>query len=160
MNGAQSASGASKATIGRREGTRVAVAFLVSALTGYVVLLMAARLLVPVAENTIFVTFWSTLFACFGVMSGLSMETTRTVATGLDRSSGKATAVGPRVGLVGAVIGIGAGVLVAATSPWWAAAVFPADRAGLGLAVAAGIALYAGHSVVVGALAGQRSWVS
>src|SRR3954447_1913642 len=72
MSGAQSADGRTAlpaATIGRGDTVRVALASLVSAITGYAILALAARLLVPIATNTIFVTFWSTLFACFGVLS-------------------------------------------------------------------------------------------
>lgn len=143
------------ATIGRRGSIQIAVASLISAGSGYAILTLAARLLVPVEENTVFVTFWSTLFACFGVLSGLSIETTRAVASHADEPLDERQ---PHVLTVGAGIGVGAGVVAATLAPWWSSAVFPAGRSSLGLLVALGIALYAMHSVVVGTLAGRRSW--
>ena len=160
---------AAPSTIGRRDSLRVAVASLVSAGSGFVILLLATYVLVPKSENTVFQTFWATTFACFGVLSGLSIETTRAVAASApdrtgdqpgerpgDRPGGRP---GPQVLAVGLLLGLGAGAVVAATSPWWAASVFPSGRGSLAFLVAGGVVAYAAHSVVVGALAGRRSWV-
>lgn len=150
------------ATLGRRDGVGVAVAAGVSALAGYVALAVAARTL-TVADNTVFVTFWSTVFACFGVLSGLSMEVTRAVTaagTGADAAAVVEGAARPaRVLAVGAGTGLVLAGVGSATSGWWGPALLPtADARGLALLVCAAVALYAGHSVVVGALAGARSW--
>ena len=144
------------ATIGRQDGVRVAVVTLISAVSGYVILTLAARLL-PVEQNTVFVTFWSTLFACFGVLSGLSIETTRAVATTADVAPDRRN---PRVAVVGAALGGGAGLLLAATSPWWTSALFPPGHEALGLLIAGGVVTWSMHSVVVGSLAGRRAWRS
>jgi O-antigen/teichoic acid export membrane protein len=164
MSGAQPADGpatVSSVTIGRRDTVRVALASLTSAVTSYVILALGARLLLPISDNTIFVTFWSTLFACFGVLSGLSIEVTRAVAASKDQSSAATSDGGrrhPRVLTVGAGIGIGAAVVGVATAPWWGPVVFPPGHEGLAYLVGLGVGAYALHSVVVGALAGRRFW--
>jgi len=162
MNGPDRADEAAPTTIGRRDSLRVAVASLVSAGSGFVILLLAAYVLVPTSENTVFQTFWATTFACFGVLSGLSIETTRAVAAGgapAQPAAQHGARPGPRVLAVGLLLGLGAGAVVAATSPWWASSVFPSGRGSLAFLVAGGVVAYAAHSVVVGALAGRRSWV-
>src|SRR5665647_1711453 len=123
-------------TIARSDALRVAVASLVSAGSGYFVLAFAARVLLPVENNTVFVTFWSTLFACFGVLSGLSIETTRAVTVATSAPSGERDDRHPRVLTVGVTVGVLAGL------------------------ASLGVAAYAGHSVVVGSLAGRRSWAT
>ncbi|KSW29268.1 hypothetical protein [Cellulomonas sp. B6] len=147
-----------RTTIGRRDSVRVAVAAALSAGTGYLVLLVATWLL-PVAENTVFVTFWSTVFACFGVLSGLSVEMTRTTASAAAGAAPREGGGGPRVLAVGVVAGVLLGAVGAATATWWGAAVFPPGRGPrLALLVSLAVASYACHAVVVGALAGRRAW--
>lgn len=151
-------------TIGRKDALRVAAASLFSAGTGYVILAVAARLLLPVENNTLFVTFWSILFACFGVMNGVSIETTRVVTASTTPSApvGHATGGGrnPRVIAVGGVVGLATGVLLAATAPLWAPRLFPAHVFMLAAFVCLGVAGVAVHAVVVGSLAGRRTWSS
>ena len=53
-------------------------AALTSGLAGYVVLVLAARGLDP-AVNAQFLVFWGTVFGFFGVLIGVTTETTRTV---------------------------------------------------------------------------------
>lgn len=157
MSGRQSPEGR---TLGRRDGLGIAAATVVSAGTGYVVLAAAARLLVPVSLNTQFVTFWSTLFAGFGVLSGLSIETTRAVAASSLAGSvpdGKRPQ-GPYALAVGGGFGLVLAAIVAATSPWWAARPFPEHTAWLAALLSVAVAAYSAHSVVVGALAGRRRW--
>ena len=146
-------------TIGGRDATRIAIASAIAAASGFVVLLVSARVLLPVANNTVFVTFWSTLFACFGVLSGVSIETTRAVtASARPLSSDAPPARRPRVLAVGAGIGLAAGAAVGAFVPLWAPHVFPQHDRALGGLVALGVGGYAVHSVLVGALAGRRAW--
>ena len=147
-------------TIARSDALRVAVASLVSAGSGYFVLTFAARVLLPVENNTVFVTFWSTLFACFGVLSGLSIETTRAVTVATSAPAGERDDGHPRVLTVGVTVGVLAGLTVAATSPLWATRLFATDAFWLAGLASLGVAAYAGHSVVVGSLAGRRSWAT
>lgn len=150
-------------TLGRRDGLRIAVATILSAASGYVVLAVATWVLPSVQTNTHFVTFWSTLFACFGLLSGMSTETTRAVAarqptSGPAEGRAEGRAKGPRVLMVGLGVGAAGAALLAATSPVWAPRLFPERTAWLAALVCIAVAAYAAHSVVVGALAGRRAW--
>ena len=148
-------------TIGRSDALRVAIAAAAAAASGFVVLLIAARVLVPVTNNTVFVTFWSTLFACFGVLSGISIETTRAATASTSGSGGDSPAADklrPRLLFVGVAIGLVAGAVVGATVPVWAPSLFATHEVALGVLVAVGVAGYAVHSVVVGTLAGTGQW--
>lgn len=145
-------------TIGRRGATGVAVASLLSAGVGYVVLAVAARVLVPETVNSVFVTFWSTLFACFGLLSGLSIETTRAVTASLAVDDAPTASPRPRVLMVGLAIGAGGAAVLAATSPLWAPRLFAFDNLPLAGLVCLGAAAYAAHSTVIGALAGSHHW--
>lgn len=141
------------ATIGGRDATRVGIASAIAAGTGLVVVLLSARVLAP-DDSAVFLTFWSTLFAFFGVLSGISIETTRAVS-----SAPPADPPGrPRVVLVAVVVGLVLGALVALTVPLWSGSVFPSSPWALGALVAVGAAGNAVHTVLVGALAGQRLW--
>ena len=141
------------ATIGGRDATRVGIASAIAAGTGLVVVLLSARVLAP-DDSAVFLTFWSTLFAFFGVLSGISIETTRAVS-----AASPADPPGrPRVVLVAVVVGLVLGALVALTVPLWSGSVFPASPWALGALVAVGAAGNAVHTVLVGALAGQRLW--
>ncbi|OZB89451.1 MAG: hypothetical protein B7X41_02755 [Microbacterium sp. 14-71-5] len=149
-------------TIGRRDAVRVAAVSLISGGSSYVVLTLASRTL-PVAQNTVFVTFWSALFAVFGVLSGLSVEVTRavtaqTLAAESDRHDRTEGQRHPRVITVGAGAALVVGVVVGAAAPWWGARVFPTGSGVLPWLVVAGGVAYALHSTVVGSLAGRRWW--
>lgn len=161
MGGAASATGSAprRPTIGRSDGVRVAVASLIAAASSYLVLALAARVLLPVQNNTLFVTFWSTVFACFGVLSGMSIETTRAVTASTTTSpSARPTGPTPRAITVGVGVGLATGGTLAATLPLWAPRLFPDHSSALGALVCVGAAAYAVHSVVVGSLAGSRRW--
>lgn len=143
-------------TIQRRDAVRVAVAATASAASGLLVLALAARVLRPDEAATAFYTFWSAIFACFGILTGLSIETTRAVSSSLAQPSTDTRR--PRVLTVGLVLGGGLAVLLAGTSPLWSGRVFPTDAAILGLLVSIGVAGCAVHAVTVGSLGGVRAW--
>ena len=150
---------ARRGTIGRRDSALVAVASLVSAVVGYAILTIAARVLIPQEINTVFVTYWSVLFASFGVLTGVSIEATRAVSSSTNparRTDPQKR--GPRVVGVGAVLGLILAGALAATSAIWAPRVFPLDTAALTGFLAIGVAGFAVHTVTVGALAGHREW--
>lgn len=146
-------------TLGRSDALGIALATGLSAASGYVVFAVSSRTL-SVELNTQFVTFWSTLFACFGVLSGLSIETTRAVtSTSLDGAAGAGPeGTRPRVLRVGAVSGLVAGLVLAASAAVWAPRVFKADPVPLAGLACLAIAAYALHSVLVGSLAGRHAW--
>lgn len=143
-------------TIGRSDATRVAVATGISAATSLLVQVLVTRLAASPDDATLFITFWSTLFVAFGLLSGISVETTRTVTSA--RALPDTAPRGPRVGVVGTVIGAALGVVAAAAAPWWGPAVFPRNGVALALLIALGTTGYALHSVLVGALAGAQRW--
>lgn len=144
-------------TIARTDAVRVALASALAAGSSYVVLALAARVLVPVENNTVFVTYWATLFACFGVLSGVSIETTRTV-TASSATPPRLPHRNPRVLTVGIVVGVLTASVLGASAPLWAPRLFPIHTVALGAAVSVGAGAYAVHSVVVGSLAGSRRW--
>ena len=146
---------ASQRTITPRGATVVGLASVLSALSGYLILVIAARILGPVS-NADFLVFWSLLFGMFGIVSGLQQETTRSV-----RSAGLSPVTAQRpvhVLHVGLLVGIGAAVLVGATSPMWSAQALGPRSWPLVVALCLAVPASAGNSVVVGALSGQRSW--
>lgn len=145
-------------TIRRGDSALVGIASLAAAGASYVVLAVAARALPSVQDNTVFVTFWSTMFACFGVLSGASIETTRTVTSALTAPPAAEGDRRPRVLTVGACLALLVAVLLGPTVPLWAPRLFPVHALTLGGLVAGAATAYALHSVVVGALAGARRW--
>jgi len=142
------------AVVGRRDAVGIAVATGVSALGGYVALALAARTL-SVADNTVFVTWWSVLFVVFGLLSGFSVEMTRAVAAA--RQDGSPSGA-PTVRRVAAGVGLVTVVVCALTSPLWSRAVLPSGHGALVVPVCVGALAFAVHSGLVGALAGARRW--
>lgn len=152
------------AVIGRADARRVAVGSAVAAVSSTLVVLAAPRLSQTVADNTIFLTFWSALFAGLGVLTGISVETTRAVSAvthgaGPGGSAGAAPGrTGPRVGVAGTATGLAFAAVLAAAAPWWGSAVFGDHAVVLALLVALGCAGCAVHASVTGALAGAGRW--
>lgn len=142
--------------IGRRGAASVGAASIVSALTGYGVLVVAARHLTA-ADNAQFLVYWSMVFALFGVLGGLQQEATRTVGSTLVRRPADGA---PRARVLPWALAVGAllAVLVAVTSPLWRRlSDVGVPTVVLGVTVLAVVA-YAGHVALVGVLAGQRGW--
>lgn len=137
----------------------VGLASLFGAVAGYAILTIAARVLVPTSRNTEFVTFWSVFFVGIGALTGLSTEVLRgTTASRTDRSTREGSgATGVRVLPLGIGVGLSVGAIVAATSPLWAGSVFPRDPR-LALVLAAALAAFSVHVVVLGALGGAGRW--
>ncbi|GAA1922889.1 hypothetical protein GCM10009797_15660 [Nocardioides hwasunensis] len=124
----------------------------ISGVAGYVVLVLAARVLDP-AVNASFLVFWGAVYAAFGALVGLTTETTRAVFSSGDRGS---TAVFP------VLIGIGgsAAALVGVSGVWWAPLLFGDAWSGLLLAMVTGIVLFSLQSGLNGAAAGTSSWTA
>lgn len=141
------------ATIGASSAVGVGSASLVSAAVGYVVLLLAARIL-DQESNAVFLTFWSFLFLLFGILGGIQTESTR--ASNQGRLTPPA-ASNPRMGYVALSVGAGTAVLLALSSPWWGPPIF-GTYSGLITVVCLAAAAYSGHAVLMGSLAGQRRW--
>lgn len=143
--------------IDRSDARLVAIGSAVAAVSSTLVVLAAPRLSQTVADGTIFLTFWSTLFAALGVLTGISVETTRAVSA-VSHDTARARATGPRVGVAGTATGLAFAALLAAAAPWWGPAVFGEHAVLLALLVALGCAGCAVHASVTGALAGAGRW--
>lgn len=153
--------GADRADEATGNGARfggVGVASLVAAAAGYLVLLVAARVLDP-ADNADFLAFWGLLFFCFGVLGGLQNETTRAVHVTLDGAGPAGGPVaGPRVLRAGLLVGGVAAAVLLGTGPLWARAVLGPDPWLLLVVVAVSVVAFSGHAAIAGALAGGGSW--
>lgn len=147
------------ATISARNGLLVGGAAALSAATAFVVLTLAVRTL-GTPGSADFQIFWAALFTCFGVLTGLSTETTRSVAAAVDTGRHR----GPRVVLFGLVTGLVLAAVLAATMPLWrgglttTSATSTADTRTTAWALVVGVAAFAMHSVLTGSLAGTRRW--
>ena len=121
-----------------------------SGVAGYVVLVLAARVLDP-ATNAAFLVFWGAMFAVFGALVGLTTETTRAVFS--SRGTGS-TAVLPAVlGLAGTVaFAVGVSGLV------WAPLLFGDPWPSLLAAMVVGIVLFGLQQGLNGAAAGTSAW--
>lgn len=140
------------AAIGRGGATRVALASVVAAAGGYVVLVLASRTLTP-AANADFLAFWALMFGLFGVLAGVQTETTRGV-----RRAAQDGVAGARALPVGLAVGAVLAVVVVVTSPLWAGAVLGEGRDVDLVVVVAAVLLFAGHSAQAGALSGAGAW--
>jgi O-antigen/teichoic acid export membrane protein len=148
--------GAHVPTIGRRSFIGVGAASLISAGVGFAVILIVPNVL-SIQDAALFLTFWSFLFAWFGILGGLSSETTRAVHAS-DRSTVPAgERREPRMLPVGLAVGVAIGVLLWATSFWWAPVLLH-DYAYLALPLSCAVALYSGHATIVGILGGRLQW--
>jgi len=136
--------------------TRVGIATAISALCGYAVLYLAARALDP-AGFSVFAVFWGAFGLVGGAAYGLLQEATREVRTSTMRAG---TAEGPHTHplRVGAGLGAAAAVLVAATSPLWAAHVFVESRTLSVALLSAGLAGFCIHATLLGLFAGIGRW--
>lgn len=133
--------------------TGVAGATIFSAVSGYVVLFVAARAL-GAERYDIFAVYWSAFFALTGVVGGLMHESTRAVHGALaDPKPG-----GARPALVAAGIGAAVALLVLATSPLWATTLVP-ENTGIGVGLlAAAIVSFTLQAALSGALSGAGHW--
>lgn len=152
---------------GRSGTTGVGLASLVAAASGYLVLVLAARVLDP-AQNADFLAFWGLLFFLFGTLGGLQSEVTRSAhvartalsvgSTATVEPGGSSAPTGARIMPVALGVGTALAVLTALTGPLWGRAAL-GDLAGVGVAVVAvAVLAFAGHSAVAGTLAGRGRW--
>ena len=148
---------APSATIDSHGATSVGVASAVAGVSGLGVLLLAPRVLGgPDAPDTAaFITFWSLLFAMFGVLAGVQNETTRAVRAAESLPEDRPS---PRTLPIALLIGASIAAVLAATSPAWSVALFGSYRPALVAAICLGVVVFAGHSAVAGALSGLARW--
>lgn len=145
--------------IGLRGAASVSIASVISAASGYLVFVVAARSLSPV-QNADFLVYWAVLFTFFAVLGGVQQELTR--AVGSDAGGGAAGRE-PRSRALLTALAFGAGVAAVAAvavSLWIStAATAPMSRLS-GVVTVAAVIAYSGHAAVVGILSGQRRWLA
>lgn len=124
-----------------------------SAVVTYLVMSMAAWAL-PQDRATVLLTFLAALFAVYGVMSGVALETTRAVAAAARDDH----APGPPLWRVAAVVSGCAAVVVLALAPFWSGRVLYGGDPALVPALAVAVAGYGVHCVLVGAASGRAWW--
>ena len=142
----------------------IGIAGLVSGATGFIIMILTAKLLTP-ALNAEFMVFWSLIMWVFGSLLGIQYETIRSVraATNNDisvTSSGSPTAKpdGVRVAIVGLAMTMVVGFVMFLTSFIWAPRVFGHDPLLSALIISVTVGLYGGYCAVLGALGGKTDW--
>jgi O-antigen/teichoic acid export membrane protein len=131
----------------------VAAASLWSAGATYLVMSMTAWAL-PAERATVLLTFLAVLFAVYGVLSGVALETTRAIAAAARDDH----APGPPLWQVAAVVAACSAAVVLALAPFWRERVLHGGDSVLVLALVVAVAGYAVHCVVVGAASGRGWW--
>lgn len=143
--------------ITRWESLTILLASLTAALSAFAATVIAQRSL-SAEQNTEFLLFWSLLFGIFGVIAGIQQETTRAVGAARLLSSQDGRRPGARVLPVSLGLGVVIAALVALSSAEWADDQIP-STGGAGVAlIVVGAILYAAHSAMSGAAAGQEKW--
>ena len=127
-------------------------AALVSGLSGYVALILAARSLSP-ADNAQFLVFWGVVFAMYGVLIGVTTETTRAVSAAVGQTSGPVRLMPVLLGFSLALV-----AAVGVTGAVWAPHVFGPHWTALLGATVVGTALFSVHVAVAGVASGRRAW--
>lgn len=137
---------------------RVGTATALTALCGYAVIYLAARDLAP-AGFSVFGVFWGAFGLVSGAANGLLQEATREVrATRYLSGSDAPPAARTHPLRVAALVGVGAAVVIAASSPLWGARVF-VDARWLSVALlSVGLAGFCLHATLLGVLAGTDQW--
>jgi hypothetical protein len=134
---------------------RVGTATVLTALCGYAVVYLAARDLAP-AGFSIFAVFWGAFGLVTGSANGLLQETTREV-----RAAGYLDVLPARRThplRVAGMVGIGAALVIAGSSPLWSTRVFAAAHwLSVGL-LSVGLAGFCLHATLLGMLAGINRW--
>ena len=141
---------------GRSRVRVVVIATIIVAVAGYLVLVVAAPALGP-AKYSVFAAFWSALYLAVGSIFGIQQEITRQVSAS---AGGQEVPKRPRVLVSGLLVAGALAVLVVASAPVWAARAFGSDAGLFVVLIALAILLYAGQSVMIGALAGDAKWGS
>ncbi|WP_113964824.1 hypothetical protein [Mycobacterium shimoidei] len=146
---------ASTGPVARGSVARVGLATVLTALCGYAVVYLAARDLAP-AGFSVFAVFWGAFGLVTGAANGLLQETTREVRATpyTEIAAGGRTRPLQVAGMVGA----GAAVVIAASSPLWSSQVFTGERwLSVGL-LSVGLAGFCVHTTLLGMLAGADHW--
>lgn len=134
--------------------SRVALATAVAAISGYLVLLLAARAL-GADGYAAFAVFWAAYGLVTGTQNGQLQETTRAVRGARMHAE---SATGERPMRLNTVLGLGLGVLVAVTAIVWATTVFESHRIESVALLSVGVAAFGIYAGLGGALSGMGRW--
>jgi O-antigen/teichoic acid export membrane protein len=146
---------ASTGPIARSSVARVGTATAVTALCGYAVVYLAARDLAP-AGFSVFAVFWGAFGLVTGAANGLLQETTREVRSA--RYTGIVAGRRTHPVRVASLVGVGAALVIAGSSPLWSRPVF-ADARWLSVGLLSiGLAGFCLHATLLGMLAGANHW--
>lgn len=141
----------------RSSGSTITVlgAALISGLSGYVALIIAARTLSE-SDNAHFLVFWGVVFAIYGVLIGITTETTRAVTVA--RASGVGASAGTRLMPVALGFGLALVAVVAVAGPLWAPRVYADHWGPLLGATLLGATLFVFHATIGGVTSGRGAW--
>ena len=114
----------------------------------------AAAWALPTPRATVLLTFLSVLFAVYGVLSGVALETTRSIAA----AARDQHAEGPALWRVAAVVAACSGAAVLVLVPFWRGPVLHGGDDVLVAALVVAVLGYSVHSVLAGAAAGRAWW--
>jgi O-antigen/teichoic acid export membrane protein len=146
---------ASTGPIARSSVARVGTATAVTALCGYAVVYLAARDLAP-AGFSVFAVFWGAFGLVTGAANGLLQETTREVRSACYTKIVAGRRTHPL--RVASLVGVGAALVIAGSSPLWSRPVF-ADARWLSVELLSiGLAGFCLHATLLGMLAGANHW--
>ena len=114
------------------------------------------------SDQSTFLVFWAVIFGLSGVLTGVSLEVTRTASRatrgGADLDSMTIPQFGPSLIRLGATLGLAAAALLAATAPFWGWRFFPTYSLPLAMLVAFGVFANATENAQAGVLAGVNRW--
>jgi O-antigen/teichoic acid export membrane protein len=134
--------------------SRVALATVVAAASGYLVLLLAARAL-GADGYAAFAVFWAAYGLVTGTQNGQLQETTRAVRRARERGH---AAVGARAMPMNTVLGTALAVVVAFTALAWATTVFESHRVESVILLTGGVAAFGLYAGLGGVLSGLGRW--
>ncbi|UXA06850.1 hypothetical protein KXD96_01345 [Mycobacterium sp. SMC-2] len=156
VGGTQAPTGAGPIT--RGSVARVGTATALTALCGYAVVYLAARDLAP-GGFSVFGVFWGAFGLATGAAFGLMQETTREVRSTRHAASAL-PADQPRTHplRVAMLVGVGAAVVIGASSPLWSWWVFVEERWLSVALLSIGLAGFCVHATLLGMLAGSDRW--
>jgi O-antigen/teichoic acid export membrane protein len=142
----------------RSSVARVGAATVVSALCGYAVLYLAARILDP-AGFSIFGVFWGAFGLVSGAAFGLLQQSTREIRLAAHKpppDTGSEPVAHPL--RIGAAVGVISAASIAATALLWSGHVFVESRMLSVLLLSVGLAGFCVHATLLGMLAGSDRW--
>lgn len=154
-----SASARNEHTINSRGASGIGIASLLAAVSGLVILFVAAHAL-TIEENSHFLVFWGVLFGIYGILGGVQIECTRAVRAAELDSKKVSTSGGAQVLHGGIAVGVAFAIIIIVLGLLFGKYVFPNYSFVIVLTLAGAAIVYSGHASLAGALQGQRRWRS